>query len=423
MYGLVAALLIALAAPVAHGQGRGFGGSGSGSGSGSGFRAAAGQQGQRSGAGNVGSRLGRTSSSASRAAAARNAPASRRALERVNSATRRNQLASTRSQTRQPGVSRSRIPSGNSAVTRRAPPSTAASTLRSLGPNRWALGGGARALELNRSAVRNVLAGAQDDEMAERPHGVFDAGRRGALGVVSEAWDRAQRGGAGVSVQRQRNGATVYTVAMDRRVGFIGGRMGAQAGRPEAQHVRLVVRNGALLTAFPTQAARMQAQQQASLVTRASGVGGSNGIGVGAEGAFDGPDVGGPNDTVTPRFGSLGSSSGGVGDALPSLDLDDGSLSLLDRQTRDDPSLSRSHGVFDGGRSGAVSVVREAWERVRTADPSVTTRPGRSEGATVYRVNLGREVGFVGGVRGAQQGNPRASSIELVIRNGRLLTA
>ncbi len=103
--------------------------------------------------------------------------------------------------------------------------------------------------------------------------------------------------------------------------------------------------------------------------------------------------------------------------------LDLGDAEALERQTVDDASAPRSHGVFDGGRPHAVAVVQEAWQRVRASDPTVTVRPGRSDGSTVYRVPLNRDIGFIGGARGAMQGNPRSNVVELVVRRGRLVTA
>ncbi len=99
--------------------------------------------------------------------------------------------------------------------------------------------------------VRHVLNHAADIPSRSGAHGVLDAGRRGALGVVDEAWQIAQRGGSGVSVSTQGT-RTVYTVDMGRRVGFVGGRAGAAAGNPAASHLRLVVQGGRdIITAFP----------------------------------------------------------------------------------------------------------------------------------------------------------------------------
>ncbi len=80
---------------------------------------------------------------------------------------------------------------------------------------------------------------------------MFDAGRKGALGIVDEAWEIAQAGGSRVVVEQQ-GVRTVYTVDMGRRVGFVGGQVGAAAGNPAASHVRLVIENMRdVITAFP----------------------------------------------------------------------------------------------------------------------------------------------------------------------------
>lgn len=98
--------------------------------------------------------------------------------------------------------------------------------------------------------VRHVLNHTSDIPGRPGAHGVFDAGRSEALGVVDEAWAIAQRGGSGVSVSTQ-GVRTVYIVEMGCRVGFVGGQAGAAAGNPAAAHVRLVLEGTEVITAFP----------------------------------------------------------------------------------------------------------------------------------------------------------------------------
>jgi hypothetical protein len=44
----------------------------------------------------------------------------------------------------------------------------------------------------------------------------------------------------------------VYTIDMGRRVGYVGGRAGAAAGNPAANHIQLVVENGnQVISAYP----------------------------------------------------------------------------------------------------------------------------------------------------------------------------
>ncbi len=83
-------------------------------------------------------------------------------------------------------------------------------------------------------------------------HGVFDAGRQGALGVVDDAWVQIQQQGLQGVTQGNR---TVFVVDMGSRVGYLGGRAGAAAGNPALTRIQLVVEKGTsnVITAFPVQ--------------------------------------------------------------------------------------------------------------------------------------------------------------------------
>lgn len=125
--------------------------------------------------------------------------------------------------------------------------------LRSVGEGVWESAAGLRygADPQFGNRVEHVLKHAIDDPARRGEHGVFDAGRTGALKVIDEAWSIIQKGGAGVSVTQQGK-RTVYTVDMGKRIGYVGGQAGAAANRPAAQHLRLVVENGRdVITAFP----------------------------------------------------------------------------------------------------------------------------------------------------------------------------
>ncbi|MBZ0117173.1 MAG: hypothetical protein K8H88_09275, partial [Sandaracinaceae bacterium] len=142
--------------------------------------------------------------------------------------------------------------SGESAARAGASSAARGGILRSAGNGSWISRGGLRyGADPNfGNRVRHVLNHAADIPGRTGAHGVFDAGRRGALGVVDDAWAIAQRGGSGVSVSTQ-GARTVYTVDMGRRVGFVGGQAGAAAGNPAASHVRLVLQGNDVITAFP----------------------------------------------------------------------------------------------------------------------------------------------------------------------------
>jgi hypothetical protein len=81
-------------------------------------------------------------------------------------------------------------------------------------------------------------------------HGVFDGGREGMLAVLDEAYLLALKHGRGVQVQHQ-DGRTVYTVDLQRRVGFIGGQTGQRHNNPGVNRVRLVLDGSKVITAYP----------------------------------------------------------------------------------------------------------------------------------------------------------------------------
>ncbi len=99
--------------------------------------------------------------------------------------------------------------------------------------------------------VQHIFRHGVDEPLRPGAHGVFTAGRSGALEVIDEAWTLAQRGGPHVEVSQQ-GARTRYIVDMGREIGYVGGQKGAAEGYPAARHVLLVVENGnRVVTAFP----------------------------------------------------------------------------------------------------------------------------------------------------------------------------
>ena len=89
--------------------------------------------------------------------------------------------------------------------------------------------------------------------------------------------------------------------------------------------------------------------------------------------------------------------------------------------TQDQPDRPGSHGVFYGGRATALAVVDEAYQIARQRGPPTRiTRAGRR---TIYTVDMGRPVGFVGGRTGKKQGHPVASHVRLVLDGRDVITA
>ncbi len=91
------------------------------------------------------------------------------------------------------------------------------------------------------------------------------------------------------------------------------------------------------------------------------------------------------------------------------------------RHTADQPSRPGSHGVFVGGRAGALATIDEAYLIALKRDSRVRVQ---SEGKrTVYTVDLGREIGYVGGQEGKRRSQPRVSHVRLVLEGEYVITA
>ncbi len=89
--------------------------------------------------------------------------------------------------------------------------------------------------------------------------------------------------------------------------------------------------------------------------------------------------------------------------------------------TQDQPDRPGSHGVFYGGRATALAVIDEAYQIAQQRGPPTRiTHAGRR---TVYTVDMGRPVGFVGGRIGKKQGHPIASHVRLVLDGRDVITA
>jgi hypothetical protein len=91
-----------------------------------------------------------------------------------------------------------------------------------------------------------------DDDQPNRSgmHGVFDGDETDLLEVVDEAYEMILN--KSPRVRAKKEGArTVYDVDMQRRIGFVGGRVGAERRHPAARKVRLVLEGNKVITAYP----------------------------------------------------------------------------------------------------------------------------------------------------------------------------
>ena len=84
------------------------------------------------------------------------------------------------------------------------------------------------------------------------------------------------------------------------------------------------------------------------------------------------------------------------------------------QHAKDDLSKPK-HGVFEGDRDQILAVIDEAYEKTKKGGKDV--RKSEQDGRTVYIVNLGRKIGYVGGSSGERSGNPDCRYVQLVLED------
>ncbi|MEO0529439.1 MAG: hypothetical protein AAF266_02565 [Planctomycetota bacterium] len=88
---------------------------------------------------------------------------------------------------------------------------------------------------------------------------------------------------------------------------------------------------------------------------------------------------------------------------------------------QDEPNRVGQHGVFgDGDPVAVVRLIDEAYEQALSGTGTRTEREGDR---TVYTVDLGRRVGYIGGQSGNRRNRPPAEHVRLVVEGDRLITA
>lgn len=96
-------------------------------------------------------------------------------------------------------------------------------------------------------------------------------------------------------------------------------------------------------------------------------------------------------------------------------------LKHLERHTEDQPSRPGKHGVFDGGMEKTLAVLDQAYEK-GTKGGHGTTKT-EDDGRTIYTVDMGRRVGFIGGRDGNRMRKPMARRVRIVLDGDRVITA
>lgn len=98
--------------------------------------------------------------------------------------------------------------------------------------------------------LKHVMAHAEDDPNRVGQHGVFDSeDPREVVLLIDQAYTQALDGRD--TRTRREEGRVVYEVDLGRRIGYVGGQSGNRRGKPAADHLRLVVQENRLITAFP----------------------------------------------------------------------------------------------------------------------------------------------------------------------------
>jgi len=96
-------------------------------------------------------------------------------------------------------------------------------------------------------------------------------------------------------------------------------------------------------------------------------------------------------------------------------------LKHLMAHARDQPDRPGQHGVFDSSvPSEVVSLVDEAYRQALAGE---NTREKREASRTVYTINLGRRIGYIGGESGNRRGQPAARHLRLVLEGKNFVTA
>jgi len=97
--------------------------------------------------------------------------------------------------------------------------------------------------------VDHVMRHAVDDE--NRPvHGVFEGDEESILRLIDEAYLLVQEGSSRVQSE-DSDGNAVYTVSLQRRIGYEGGQRGARNGNRPLTRLRLVLQENRVITAYP----------------------------------------------------------------------------------------------------------------------------------------------------------------------------
>ena len=125
--------------------------------------------------------------------------------------------------------------------------------LKQLGEDHWVSPAGVHYRGRDpdgRTRLDHVLRHAQDNPQRDGPHGVFDNGCDGALATIDAAWSLVQKHKIKPEIEGDR---ASYTISMGRKIGYLGGSLGADRNHPPLTRVFIVVKRDTseVVTAFP----------------------------------------------------------------------------------------------------------------------------------------------------------------------------
>ncbi|MCP4190826.1 MAG: hypothetical protein GY768_09380 [Planctomycetaceae bacterium] len=89
--------------------------------------------------------------------------------------------------------------------------------------------------------------------------------------------------------------------------------------------------------------------------------------------------------------------------------------------SHDQPNRPGQHGVFsDASQNSIVGLIDEAYRRAQQGN---SDRSETDSDRQVWTVDMGREIGFVGGQVGRQRGHPKCRYLRIVLDGNRVITA
>ena len=133
-------------------------------------------------------------------------------------------------------------------------PDTLAFALKKVGATTWVSPAGLRYSGRDpqgKTRVEHIMRHGVDQPRRAGKHGVFVPGDQASIfALLDEAWQKAENSGLRA---RNERGRSVLNVSMGRRVGYLGGSVGARQRKPALTKVRIGFETGTknIVTAFP----------------------------------------------------------------------------------------------------------------------------------------------------------------------------